>query len=107
MKPDFAGEFYVIEKTVELVFQMRGESETVRIEALRGAPAGGYSIRARILRHFVLQPSFPLENGIRRDPPGDYEVWVPLAPALPWVDEATADEAIERALGWLKQYADF
>ena len=107
-------EVYAVEKTVEVVVSMQGEPQTIRIEALRSFQTGRYSTKAFCLQHAVLQPVPPPEHEEEADkapeeaPPQPIyaPVWADLRPTLNMTNEASADEAIERALDYLAQRCD-
>lgn len=98
---DFCSEFYVVEKTVEVVVQILGESQTIRIEALQSLPQGKYSTRAYIQEHVTVQPTYP-QTGSKFDrKPESVRVWVDYD--LPWTNRESADEALHQALGFLSE----
>ena len=98
---DFCDKFYVIEKTVEVVVQISGESQTIRIEALQSLPQGNYSTRAYIQEHLTVQPTYP-QTGSRFDRvPEDVRIWVDYD--LPWTSREGADAAIIQALSFLRE----
>lgn len=98
---DFCDEFYVVEKSIEVVVKMSGEPQTIRIEALQALPDGKYCTRAYIQEYVTLQPTFP-QTGRKFDrKPEDMCVWVDYS--LPWTDRESADEALNQALGFLRE----
>jgi|TARA_R110000823_G_scaffold170605_1_gene303195 hypothetical protein len=102
---DFCDEAYTVEKIVEVVVTLNGkdESSTLRLEVLKDVLSGKYSVHCYEKEHFHLQPSYPQIKGKFATQDGDFEVWTPLTPALPWVDRNTADSALQQALGFLKE----
>ena len=92
-------EFYVVEKTIDVVVNFAGESETIRIEALKSLPHGKYSTRAYISTHVTVQPTYPQTGGKFDQKPKDERVWIDYS--LPWVDRESADAALNQALGFL------
>ena len=99
---------YAVERTVEVVVSMQGEAQTIRIEALRSSKTGRYSSRAYLHQQVALQPA-PVDTGEAAwpvDQPILAPLWLDLRPTLPLTNEATADEAIERALESLSQRCD-
>lgn len=98
---EFCDEFYVIEKTVEVVVQISGESQAIRIEALQSLPQRKYSTRAYIQEHLTVQPTYP-QTGSKFDRKlENVRIWVDYD--LPWTDRESADEALYQALGFLKE----
>ena len=76
---DFCSEFYTVEKTIEVVAELKAGPRTVRIEALRGED-GKYSTRAYTDKTFILQPD-EIENS-QMVKPQSHTVWVRYD--LPW-----------------------
>jgi len=101
-KHDFCSEFYLIEKSVEVVVHIHGESETLRIEALRDLRDGHYCTRSFIQEHLTIQSTYPQSNGNFGRKPEEFRVWVSYD--LPWIDRDSADGAIEQALGFLSEH---
>lgn len=99
-------EAYEITKTLEIVtardFDGGGGPSTVRVEILHCLQSGKYSVRWSQQTSFHLQPSYPVVQGKFTKAAGDFAVWVPLDD-MPWVDENNEDQAVRRALGWLKE----
>jgi hypothetical protein len=94
-------EAYLVEKTVEVATTLHGSGVLVRIEALKNLETARYSTEAYCQQHISVQPElFLLEQ---EGPPrvGNVMVWIKLHPPLP-PDEASADEAITRAIRWLR-----
>ena len=50
----FCSEFYIVEKTSEVVVSIQGQNERIRIDALRREPSGDYSTAAYIEDEFTL-----------------------------------------------------
>ena len=98
---DFCNEFYVIEKTVEVVVEISGESQSIRIEALQSFPHLKYSTRAYIQKHVTVQPTYPKTGSNFELKPKDVCIWADYD--LPWTDRESADQAINQALGFLKE----
>ena len=105
---DFASEFYIVEKTIEVVVSIRGESQSIRIEALNNPdsdPPSRYSTRAYIREDMTVQPTYPQSGGGQFDrKPTSVSVWVSYD--LPWTSRDTADAALSQALGFLGDRAD-
>ena len=101
---DFCKEFYVVEKVVEVVVQISGEPQTIRIEAIRSLPQGKYSTRAHIQENVTVQPTYP-QTGSKFDHKlKDVCIWVNYD--LPWTNRDGADGAdgaLNQALGFLKE----
>ena len=97
----FCSEFYTIEKSIEVVVTIQGESERIRIDLLRDEETGIYSTSAYIETHFTLQPTYPKTNESFDRKPEDFRVWADYD--LPWVHQDSADVALRQALGFLKE----
>lgn len=98
---NFCEESYVVEKIIEVVVQISGEPRTIRIEALRSLPQGKYSTRAQIEENVTVQPTYPQTGSKFDQKPKDVCIWVNYS--LPWTDRESADEALNQALGFLKE----
>lgn len=94
-------EAYIVEKTVEVVAENGGESQTIRIEALRDLRDGHYSTRAYRQEHVTLQPTYPQTGGEYDQLPKEFRVWVDYD--LPWTHRDDADGALSQALGFLSE----
>ncbi|MGY3575298.1 hypothetical protein [Bradyrhizobium sp. USDA 4504] len=95
--PDYASEFYIIERTVELV----ANKNTYRIEVIKSvAGAEHYSTRVYQREDYVLQPAYPWSsaNGYERKPE-TVEMWKSID--VGWTQRDTADGALNQALGFL------
>ncbi|GFE49978.1 hypothetical protein So717_17310 [Roseobacter cerasinus] len=101
---DFS-EFYEITKTLEIVaktdFDGGGGPSTLRLEIIQCLHTGNYSVRWSQHTNFHLQPSYPVTHGEFATAAGDFSVWVPFED-MPYVHEKTEKQAVQRALGWLK-----
>jgi hypothetical protein len=96
----FAEEFYVVEKTVELVITTEHNSVTIRVEALHDPRKGEFHARAYSREEFRIQPA-NLQTNSGCDCPGEVKsLWVNYD--LPWTCRSTADDAISQALGFLR-----
>jgi hypothetical protein len=98
---DFCDEFYVVEKSVEVVVKISGEPQTIRIEALQSPSQEKYCTRAYIQYYATVQPTYPQTGDKFDSEPKDISVFVDYD--LPWTDRETADEAINQALGFLRE----
>ena len=98
---EFCSEFYTVEKTVEVVVNMNGESKTIRIEAIKDEINGRYSTQAYMEEEVTLQPTYPNESGKFRRKPQGYSIWTKYY--LPWTDRSTAEHAIYQALSFLEE----
>ncbi len=98
-------EAYEITKTLEIVtardFDGSGGHSTVRIEILHCLQSGTYSVRWSQETSFHLQPYYPVIDGKFTKAAGEFPMWAPLD--MPSVDEKDEDQAIRRALSWLKE----
>ena len=98
---DFSEEFYVVEKTVEVVVKILGETQAIRIEVLQSLPQGNYSTRAYIQEYVTIQPTYPQTEGSFDHKPVDVRNWVGYS--LPWTERKSADDALNQALDFLKE----
>jgi len=98
---DFASEFYVVEKTIEVVVDLNDASESIRIEAIRDARTGRYSTRAYIQEMFTLQPTYPQSGGAFDSKPREVELWADYD--LPWTSGDSADQVLQEALSFLSE----
>ena len=97
----FASEFYIVEKTVELVLKIADQDETIRIEALYHPPSRKYHTRAYMREHYTIQPTYP-QTGKKFDRKSEEKLlWVDFS--LPWTDRSSADDAITQAIGFLQK----
>ena len=97
---EFAEEFYIVEKTVELAITTENHSATIRIEALLNPKNGNYHTRAYSREEFRIQPTNP-QVSIGCNCPGEVKfMWMNCD--LPWTSRPTADAAISQALGFLR-----
>ena len=93
----FCTEFYIVEKSVEVVVTVAGEARRIRIDALRDH-AAKYSTRSYIREDIKAQLTYQREHG------GDQEsvsVWIDYD--LPWTSRISADEALSQALHFLSE----
>ena len=96
MKPGYANEFYLIEKTVEIVVG----HDCFRIEVLRDDSANKpFSTRAYQKDHIVAQPAYPWANGSYQRKPETFDIWKSID--IGWTQQSTADGALSQALGFL------
>ena len=102
----FCSEFYIVEKTIEVVVNIKGESQAIRIEALFRPRGSGpaYSTRAYIEEMITVQMTYPQWGQLRRTIPNEIRVWADYH--LPWTLRDTADDALEQALGFLSMQCD-
>ena len=96
---EFCSEIYVVEKAVEVVAQIAGEVQTIRIEVLQDLRDGHYCTRAYSNEHVTLQPSYPQTGESHDRPPEAFQVWVDYD--LPWTHCESADQALSQALSFL------
>jgi hypothetical protein len=96
----FCSEFYIVEKSIEVVVSLGGEDRRIRIDALQAHGANiEYSTIAYIQENFTLQPTFPsTSSGFSRKPEA-VTVWVNYA--LPWTNGTSADGVLQQALSFL------
>jgi hypothetical protein len=98
---EFCQEAYEVEKTIEVVVAIAGQTQRIRIEALRSISGGHYCTRASIESCVTVQPTFPQTNRTFDNKPEDVTIWAHYD--LPWVNRQSADDALKQALGWLKE----
>jgi hypothetical protein len=98
----FASEFYVVEKTIEVYVTINGESENIRIDALRCGDV--YSTRAFIQRNLMVQPAFPKTTD--GELPAQEEVGQWVLYDLPWTSGPNANGVLSQALGFLGERCD-
>ena len=91
----FASEFYVVEKTIEVVVSINGEPERIRIDALKAGDS--YSTTTYIEESVVVQPASGGSHKVVRQ-------WVDYD--LPWTVRESADAALVQALAFLQEVCD-
>ena len=97
----FCSEFYIVEKSIEVVVNIGGQSEQIRIDALRNGETEVYSTNAYIWRHVTLQPTYPQTEGTFDKEQEKTRVWADFD--LPWTNRDSADAALGQALGFLRE----
>ena len=97
----FCSEFYTIEKSIEVVVTIQGQSERIRIDSLQEENTGNYSTKAYIERGLTLQQTYPQTRGSFDRDPENFRVWVDYD--LPWTHQDSADAALGQAVGFLKE----
>jgi len=97
----FCSEFYVVEKSIEVVVNIGGERRRIRIDALHDERDGHYSTISYVKEDVILQPTYPQTHGSFGRTPEDMHVWVSFD--LPWTHLDTADHALRQALGFLRE----
>lgn len=101
-KYSFCSEFYIVEKTVEVVVSINGEAKRIRIEALHAPDSiTTYSTQAYIEETTTIQPAYPQERGKYVREPVEVELWIVYD--LPWTSGNSADEVIAQALLFLEE----
>ena len=98
---DFVSEYYEVEKTVVIVAEIAGETQTIRLEAVKFFRGGQirYDVRAWAEESVILQPEYPQTGGSFDKDPDGMRVWV--AYSIPWIDRDTADEALAQAISFI------
>jgi hypothetical protein len=97
---DFCSEYYVLEKAIEVTTKIGGADRQFRIEALHGPESAiPYSTRCYIRANISVQPDHTIG-----DKSETVTVWVQYD--LPVIATDSADVAIERALGLLRERSD-
>ena len=99
---DFCSEFYTVEKSIEVVVTIQGQSQRIRIDALRDETTGRCCTKAYIEEHLSLQPTYPQTNGKFGRSPTGFRLWVDYD--LPWTNRDSADEALGQALSFLREH---
>lgn len=93
--PDFATEFYTIERTVEIVVNL----EVFRIEVMESSDGNKpFSTRVYEREDIVAQPAYPSNVNPERTPE-TYAAWKSLD--IGWTARETAEGALNQALGFL------
>ena len=101
---EICSEAYVVEKTVEVVVQLAGKPETIRIEVLRDLRDEHYCTRAYRQEFVTLQPTYPQTKQKFDWIPEKFLVWVDYS--LPLTHRDEADKAISQALRYLAERCD-
>jgi hypothetical protein len=96
----FCREFYVVEKSIEVVVTMKGDSRCVRINALHDLKQDHYCARVYIEESVFLEPEYPAndESG-RREPASVWTAWTDF----PWTHGNSAEQALRSALSFLRE----
>src|SRR5262249_20190147 len=96
----FCTEFYVVEKSIEVVARIAGEDRRIRIDALvELGPAVPYSTRAYIEKEISVQ-SLPQNDVGPSDEPVSVRAWIVYD--LPLTRSDSADRALAQALEFLR-----
>ncbi len=98
---EFCSEFYTVEKTIQVVVTIDGESQTIRIDALKEGATGRYSTKAYRQEHLAVQSAYSQSKSSFDRVMQDYHVWVNYD--LPWTNGDNADAILNQALGFLKE----
>jgi hypothetical protein len=96
----FCTEFYVVEKSIEVVVELAGETTRVRIDALRHEQNGSYKTKAYVEEAVVLELAYPSPDDDGKIPHRRY-IWVDYL-SLPWTNGDSADAVLSQALGFLR-----
>ena len=102
---DFCSEFYIVEKSIEVVVRRQEQSKRMRIDALRDEISGDYCTVVYEKEELTVQPTLPQENNQFSRKPENYLVWVAYVD-FPWVRADSAEGALHRALLFLKERCD-
>lgn len=94
-------EFYVVEKSIEVVAEVHGASETIRIDALHriDGDQSRYLTRALIELPVILQPVYGSDGTQDSAQPREVRAWVEYH--IPWTDGDSADAVLGQALSFL------
>jgi hypothetical protein len=97
----FCSEFYIVEKSIEVVAKINGENRQIRIDALHGPDSTTrYSTASYMKEDITVQPQ---TNGDFDRKPESVQVWI--AYNLPWTARDSADDALAQALSFLRERA--
>ena len=96
-------ELYVVEKSIEVFAEVRGNSERIRIDALRHEQDGlvRYSTTAFMEIAATVTPLRDCEDASEDVQPFNAQIWVSCD--IPWTDGGSADEVLNQALGFLQR----
>jgi hypothetical protein len=101
-------EVYEVEKEVEVVVSLAGESTAIRIVALKSGHTGKYLTRAYRSQIIHLSTSAKPDDAgageLASLSGASIKVWVEYA--LPWTDGESADDVLEMALTFLEARCD-
>jgi hypothetical protein len=92
----FCREFYVVEKSIEVVVMMKGDSRCVRIDALHELKQDHYCARVYIEEGVFLEPVYPAGDEAGQ------EVWTAWTD-FPWTQCKSTDEVLRSALSFLRE----
>ena len=91
----FCHEFYVVEKSIEVVVTIKGDSRCVRIDALHDLKQDHYCTRVYIEKSVFLVSAYPAdEEAEHREPVQIWTEWIDF----PWAAGKSADEVLSTAL---------
>ena len=94
----FCHEFYVVEKSIEVVVMINGDSRCVRIDALHELKQDRYYTRAYIEENVFLEPAYPADDDARqRESASVWAAWT----VFPWTHGNSADQVLRSALSFL------
>lgn len=101
---DFCSECYTVEKSIEVVVEIKGKAERIRIDALRDERRHHYSPETYIQETITVQPSYPQIRGSFDSKPKEVTIWVEidLKYRPPRETQPTADDALNIALIFLR-----
>jgi hypothetical protein len=98
---DFCSEFYTVAMSIEVVVMFKDEPVTIKIDAVKNERTGIYSTNAYQKVSVTLQPTYPKSGDSFDRQPEDFCIWVIFD--LPWTNRNSAEEALNQALGFLKE----
>jgi hypothetical protein len=96
----FCSAFYVVEKSIDLVVMIKGDSTWVRIDALHDLKQERYRTRVYIKKSIFLEPAYPADQEAGRQEP--VEIWSDWIGAPSSVGKS-ADEVLESTLSFLRE----
>lgn len=100
----FCSEFYIVEKSIELVVTLKGSQgpSRIRIDALHSPESPRqYSTVSYIEEDITVQPTYPQSQGDHSSVTTSVRMWI--AYDLPWTDRQSADDVLKQALGFLRE----
>ena len=100
---EHVSEFYVVEKSIEIVAEVQGQSETIRIDALSHETDQGtrYLTRGFIELPMVIQPVYGPDGSQETAEPREVRAWVNYN--IPWTDGDSADSVLGQAIVFLRR----
>jgi hypothetical protein len=95
----FCHEFYVVEKSIEVVVTINGNATAVRIDAVHNLQDDRYCTHAYTEECGFLQPADPVDDAEPRMPIRIWRIWT----GFPWTTGQSADDVLRSALSFLRE----